>query len=129
MNLHQWDYYTAEGTLRPDAARAEALIDAVLERAPSHALAHHLRIHIAEPARPGHACASSCPPWLSGVARIPRTPELRLPINFLVPQAHALHCGGSKKGWFCMRCRTQATTPLWLRTGADTCMCSRTLMV
>ena len=55
MNLHQWDYYTEEGTLRPDAARAEGLIDAVLERAPSNALAHHLRIHIAEPARPGHA--------------------------------------------------------------------------
>ena len=64
MNLHQWDYYTEEGTLRPDAARAEGLIDATLALAPSHALAHHLRIHIAEPARPGHACAPYTAPLL-----------------------------------------------------------------
>ena len=55
MNLHQWDYYTAEGMLLPDAARAEGLIDAVLALAPAHGLAHHLRIHIAEPSPPGHA--------------------------------------------------------------------------
>ncbi|GBF99344.1 hypothetical protein Rsub_11756 [Raphidocelis subcapitata] len=52
MNLRPWDYYTGDGTLRPDAARAEALLRRALALDARHPLALHLHIHVAEAAAP-----------------------------------------------------------------------------
>lgn len=48
MNLSPWDYYTAEGDLRPNARVAEHLLLQALKINPSHVFALHLHIHIAE---------------------------------------------------------------------------------
>lgn len=46
------DYYTAEGALRPEAARAEELLRRALAIDSRHPLALHLHIHVAEAAAP-----------------------------------------------------------------------------
>lgn len=51
------DYYTAAGSLRPAASRAEALLRRALSLDASHPLALHLHIHISEAAAPTRAGA------------------------------------------------------------------------
>jgi tetratricopeptide (TPR) repeat protein len=48
MNLRPWDLYTQDGEPQPGTEEIVALLEAVLELAPSHPLANHLYIHAVE---------------------------------------------------------------------------------
>lgn len=56
MNLSPWEYYEhSSGQLKATAARAEQLVLQALSVSPSHPLALHLHVHIAETGTPGAA--------------------------------------------------------------------------
>lgn len=48
MNLHPWEYYLPDGSMKPTAVEAERLILAALKLNVNHPLANHLHIHISE---------------------------------------------------------------------------------
>jgi hypothetical protein len=56
MNLSPWEYYDpSNGQLKATAARAEQVVLQALSVSPSHPLALHLHVHIAEAGTPGAA--------------------------------------------------------------------------
>jgi len=52
MNLSPWDYYAADGSLKPNAQTAEQLLVKALQLHPEHTHALHLHIHVAEAGAP-----------------------------------------------------------------------------
>lgn len=52
MNLSPWDYYAADGSLKPNAQTAEQLLAKALHLQPHHTHALHLHIHVAEAGAP-----------------------------------------------------------------------------
>ena len=48
MNLMPWDYYNADGSPKPEIAKAIAALEGVMKRWPSHTGANHLYIHAVE---------------------------------------------------------------------------------
>jgi hypothetical protein len=48
MNLHPWEYYMADGSMKETAMESERLILAALKLDINNPLANHLLIHISE---------------------------------------------------------------------------------
>ncbi len=48
MDLHPWDYWTADGKPQPGTPEILATLEAALQRWPDHPLANHLHIHALE---------------------------------------------------------------------------------
>jgi len=48
MNTMPWDYWNKDGTAKPAAAEAMAMLENVIRKFPKHPGAHHLYIHITE---------------------------------------------------------------------------------
>ena len=69
MNLMPWDYYNADGSPKPEIAKAIAALEGVMKRWPSHTGANHLYIHAVEASSPPRPRRRQC--------RQARTPRSR----------------------------------------------------
>lgn len=59
MDLSPWDYWTREGTPRPDTLRMLVLLEEAMERDPDHPGANHFYIHAVEAVDPERAVAAA----------------------------------------------------------------------
>ena len=57
MNTMPWDYWTEEGTPKPEAQKVLDALESILEREPNHPGANHLYIHAVEAVKPRQAIA------------------------------------------------------------------------
>lgn len=48
MNTMPWDYWSADGTPKPETLKVISALEAILERSPNHPLALHLYLHAVE---------------------------------------------------------------------------------
>ncbi len=56
MNTMPWDYWSADGTAKPETEKVIATLERIIARSPQHPLALHLYIHAVEASsRPGRA--------------------------------------------------------------------------
>ncbi|HKY72670.1 MAG TPA: hypothetical protein VJL88_12190 [Nitrospira sp.] len=77
MNLHPWDFWTAEGSPKPGTQEIVSTLEAVLEKSPDHPGACHYYIHAVEASREPQralACADRLPGLMPGAGHLVHMP-------------------------------------------------------
>ena len=98
MNLTPWDYWLEGEALRPNAARAEALLERAMELDPRNAGACHMFVHLVEERQPDRAvdCAERLPSLMPGVGHIVHMPghiyiRVGRYVDAMEANVHAVH--------------------------------------
>jgi tetratricopeptide (TPR) repeat protein len=102
MNMTPWDYWLDDETLRPGAARAEALLVETMASDPLHAGACHMFVHLMEERQPDRAipCAEKLPVLMPGVGHIVHMPghiyiRVGRYVDAMEANVHAVHADES----------------------------------